>query len=79
MNHVLQRRVRCLKSAEEIADYIGESSKMINQLVLDEGLPAWKRNGSGPWRALDIDCDAWLIRQREKYGPNQLNDARKGF
>jgi hypothetical protein len=61
------RRVRCFRNAEEIAEYIGENPKAVNQLVADEGLPAWKRNGKGPWRALDLDLDQWLIGQARKF------------
>jgi hypothetical protein len=60
------RRVQCFRNAEEIAEYIGESPKTLNQLVADEGLPAWKRNDKGPWRALDIDLDQWMIGQARK-------------
>lgn len=68
------RRVRCFTNAEGIAEYIGESAKQIAQLVRDEGLPAWKRNGIGPWRALDIDLDQWMVFQARKYlGEKQCN------
>ena len=67
------KRVICFKSAEEIAKYIGEDPNKINQLVENENLPAWKRNGIGPWRALDIDLDQWLVDQRDKYYLNRKN------
>lgn len=69
------RRVKCFRNSEEIADYIGENPKTINQLVEFEDLPAWKRNGCGPWRALDIDLDRWLVSQRMKYYPHARRDA----
>ena len=59
----------CLKNADDIADFIGENPKLINHLVEHEGLPAWKRNGRGPWRALNVDLWKWLIGQRNKYLP----------
>ena len=68
-------RVKCFRNAEEIGEYIGENPKYINQLVLEENLPAWKRRGCGPWRALDIDLDQWLVGQRQKYMPTRKNDA----
>ena len=69
MNEAL--RVVCFKNAEEIAGYIGEDLKRINQLVVNENLPAWKRHGVGPWRALNIDFDQWLVEQRDKYYQNR--------
>jgi hypothetical protein len=69
------RRVVCFKNACEIGEYIGENPKYINQLVLEEGLPAWKRNGTGPWRALNLDLDNWLMQQRTKYLPRSRQDA----
>jgi len=69
------KRVVCFKNAEEIGEYIGESRNSITQLVIDDGLPAWKRNGCGPWRALNVDLDQWLIGQRSKYMPRSKQDA----
>ena len=65
------KNVICFKNAEEIANYIGESKNSITQLVHEEGLPAWKRHGTGPWRALNIDLDKWLVNQRDKYFHNR--------
>ncbi|WP_319525760.1 hypothetical protein [uncultured Desulfosarcina sp.] len=67
------KRVVCFKSAEEIAKYIGENPNKINHLVKNENLPAWRRKGIGPWRALDIDLDKWLVDQRDKYYLNLKN------
>lgn len=69
------RRVVCFRNACEIGEYIGEDPKRINQLVIEEGLPAWKRNGMGPWRALNLDLDNWLCQQRTKYLPRSRQDA----
>lgn len=69
------KRVVCFKNAEQIGDYVGEDPKRISQLVIEEGMPAWKRNGCGPWRALNIDLDQWLIGQRSKYLPASKRDA----
>ena len=72
------RNIVCFKSAEEIAQYVGEDPKRINHLVADEGMPAWKRKGIGPWRALNIDLDKWLVAQRDKYylNPNQGDGSK---
>jgi hypothetical protein len=59
--------VECLKGAAEICDFIKEDHKIINDLVKNEGLPAWKRSESGPWRALNIDLQRWMLHQRNKY------------
>jgi hypothetical protein len=69
------KNVVCFKKAEEIGKYIGESKNSVTQLVLEEGLPAWKRNGCGPWRALNVDLDMWLVGQRKKYLPRSVVDA----
>lgn len=69
------KEITCYKNAEEIAKYIGESKSSITQLVLEEGLPAWKRNGCGPWRALNIDLDQWIVDQRNKYLSRSIKDA----
>jgi hypothetical protein len=69
------KNVVCFKNAEEIGKYIGESKNSVTQLVLEEGLPAWKRNGCGPWRALNVDLDVWLVGQRKKYLPRSVVDA----
>lgn len=69
------RKIQCFRNAEEIGKYIGENPKYINQLVVDENLPAWRRNGCGPWRALDVDLDQWLVGQRSKYLRQSKHDA----
>ena len=59
--------VVCFKNADEICRYIKEDTNQLCYLVKREKLPAWKRNGRGPWRALSIDLDNWMIFQRDKY------------
>lgn len=68
--------IRCFRNSEEIAEYIGESPRNIARLVLNEGLPAWKRKGKGAWRATDFDLDWWLCMQREKYLEEKKKDAQ---
>jgi hypothetical protein len=65
----IKTEIICLKNADEICGYVGENPKSINFLVEHEQLPAWKRNGSGPWRALNVDLWGWMIAQRNKYLP----------
>ena len=69
-------KVTCFKGAQEIADYIREDRKFITTLVLDENLPAFRRAGKGPWRALNVDLDHWMIEQRAKYINDRQNDAK---
>lgn len=64
---------KCLNTAEEIAAYIKESPDRIKYLVENEGLPAWKRDDKGSWKALDIDLSDWLVEQRMKYLREDLN------
>jgi hypothetical protein len=59
--------IKCLRGADEICDFVKEDKKCINELVKNEGLPAWKRGESGIWRALNVDLQSWLIQQRNKY------------
>lgn len=60
-------KIRCLKGAEKICEFVQEDPKQILHLIKQENLPAWKREGKGPWRALNIDLWYWLLAQRNKY------------
>lgn len=55
----------CLRGAKEICAAVGENPKEIVRLVEEEGLPAWKRAGRGPWRALPADLARWVRAQRD--------------
>jgi len=72
-----RQTIICLKGAEEIAEYVKENPQSIIDLVKNEELPAFKRNGKGPWRALNIDLDMWFLDQRRKYINNRKLDAEK--
>lgn len=56
----------CLKGARDICDAVGENPKNINELVKLHGLPAWKRETKGTWRALPDDLKQWLRDQRDR-------------
>ena len=67
--------VACFKGAEEICGYVREEPRDIAKLVIEEGLPAWRRGDNGTWRALNIDLDKWLQKQRSKY----ISTSKKGL
>ena len=58
-----------IKGAAAIAREIGENRNTIPKLVEEEGLPAWRRDGQGPWKALPEDLTKWLREQRTKHIP----------
>ena len=47
----------CLKGAKDICEAVGENPRNITELVRDKGLPAWKRDDKGSWRALPETCN----------------------
>lgn len=61
----------CYRGAKEICIAIGEDHKKLCTLVEKEGLPAFRRNGKGTWRALETDLVQWLEIQRDKYAPKK--------
>ena len=60
-------KIECLKGAEQICKFVQEDPKQIIYLIEHERLPAWKRDGKGPYRALNIDLWNWMLYQRQKY------------
>lgn len=56
----------CLRGAKAICQAVGENPKEICRLVNVHGLPAWKRDGKGPWRALPADLREWARNQRTR-------------
>ncbi|WP_319469580.1 DNA-binding protein [uncultured Pseudodesulfovibrio sp.] len=62
----------CLKGARNICEAVGENPKNMHELVKDYGLPAWKREIRGTWRALPDDLKRWLREQRDLH----LNEYR---
>jgi len=59
--------VKILKGAAAICKYVEEDVNQILHLIEHEDLPAWKRNEKGPWRAVNLDLNEWIIFQRKKY------------
>lgn len=56
----------CIKGARAICKAVGESPKDILWLVETRGLPAWKREGCGGWRALPEDLKRWVKAERTR-------------
>lgn len=56
----------CLRGARAICAAVGENPKQILELVLQRGLPAWKSNPRGCWRALPEDLKEWLKGRRDE-------------
>lgn len=56
-----------IKGADAIAKAIGESRQAIPVLVEQEGLPAWRTDGRGPWKARPASLDQWLADQEKKH------------
>ena len=62
----------CLKGARDICSAVGENPKNTNELVKDFGLPAWKRDTKGTWRALPSDLRRWIREQRDRHISNYV-------
>jgi len=67
MKNLPPTKIECLKGADEICEFIKEDPRLIIYLVEHENLPAWKRDGKGTWRALNVDLYSWMLFQRTKY------------
>lgn len=68
----------CVKGARAICVAVGENPKQIVRLVRDHGLPAWRRAGTGSWRALPEDLKLWVKRQRNQHLPDRLRPEGPG-
>jgi hypothetical protein len=62
----------CVKGARAICEAVGENPKHIVRLVAELKLPAWRRNGTGSWRALPEDLKRWVLAQRNQHLPEVL-------
>ena len=69
----VKESIKILKGSVAICRYVQEDPNQILYLIEHEGLPAWKRNKKGPWRAINIDLQDWVVFQRKKY----LRDTAK--
>ncbi len=59
----------CIRGAKAICEAVGENPKEIVRLVEEQGLPAWKRDNKGAWRALPDDLVRWLKKVRDRNMP----------
>ncbi|WP_022662130.1 hypothetical protein [Paucidesulfovibrio longus] len=67
----------CIKGAKAICSAVGENPKEIVRLVREKGLPAWKRENRGSWRALPEDLSRWMRDQRNRHiDPGCCDDLR---
>lgn len=66
----------CVKGARAICEAVGENPKQIVRLVNELGLPAWRRAGSGSWRALPEDLKRWVVVQRNRHLPDTLRNDK---
>ena len=66
----------CVKGARAICQAVGENPKHIVRLVAELGLPAWRRAGTGSWRALPEDLKRWVHVQRDQHLPECLRGDR---
>jgi len=66
----------CLKGAQAICEAVGENPRRINELVRDNGLPAWKKGDKGAWLALPEDLHRWIREQRDRYISNYVFNNR---
>jgi hypothetical protein len=66
----------CIRGARAICQAVGENPKHIVRLVKEHGLPAWRREGTGSWRALPEDLKGWMLIQRNRHLPADTADAR---
>jgi len=64
----------CVKGARAICEAVGENPKQIVRLVNELGLPAWRRAGTGSWRALPEDLKRWVRIQRNQHLPDTLRN-----
>ncbi|WP_243544760.1 DNA-binding protein [Pseudodesulfovibrio tunisiensis] len=64
----------CLKGARDICHAVGENPKHMARLVREFGLPAWKRDPKGTWRALPEDLALWVRRQRNHHLSDYVPD-----
>ncbi|MGE4503817.1 MAG: DNA-binding protein [Desulfovibrionaceae bacterium] len=68
----------CLRGAKAICEAVGENPKEIVRLVEGQGLPAWKRDNKGAWRALPEDLRQWLCTMRDRNLGNLNNLGNLG-
>ena len=55
---------------------MGENPKHIVRLGSEHGLPAWRREGTGSWRALPEDLKGWMLVQRNRHLPPDPADRQ---
>ena len=55
------------RDRNEICRAVGIPVKAITYYVENHGLPAWKIEGKGGWKARPQDLERWIAEQAQKY------------
>ncbi len=55
------------KNSNEIGTYIGVDKRSLRRLKEMYGLPVWKIEGKGNWKALKSSLDKWLVDMEKKF------------
>lgn len=55
------------RNATEIGEYIGIDKRSIPYYQETHGLPVWKFEGKGNWKALKPSLDEWLKEMEKKF------------
>lgn len=56
-----------LRGKEAIAAAIGVRVQDVGRLVREEGLPAYREDNKGPWRATVVHLQQWAAERAEKH------------
>ena len=54
------------RNSSEIGAYLGIDKRSIPYYQEEHGLPAWKFEGKGNWKALKTSLDNWLLEMERK-------------
>ncbi len=62
------------RNGEEIADYIGIGVDSIARFKEDHGLPVWKIDGKGKWKALKYSLDKWAVDTEKRHRGDSVGE-----
>lgn len=55
------------RNAKEIGRYIGVSEQSVVRFKKEYGLPVWRFNSQGNWRALKPSLDLWMTKMEKMH------------